>query len=96
MNAVSRRVSRLEDKLGTTKRLPAIRITIFRVGCEPNLEESRCVRSLTDGMLTEIIHWCGRRDQMNDKVLDRFVEEFPIEPYAPSSVVLPASSFGDS
>ncbi len=79
MNAVERRVGRLEDKLGTTKRRPVIRITIFRVGCEPNLYESTCKRFLTEGLLNEIIHWGGRREQMTDEALDRFVEDFPIE-----------------
>jgi hypothetical protein len=57
------------------------RLTIFRVGCQPNPEESTCKRSLADGVLTEIIHWRGRRDQMTAENLDRFVEKFPIEPY---------------
>jgi hypothetical protein len=40
MNAVRRRVSRLEDKLGTNKRRPVVRVMIFRVGWPPNLDES--------------------------------------------------------
>jgi hypothetical protein len=96
MIAAKRRVSRLEDKLGTTKRRPVIRITIFRVGCEPDPGKSTCIRSLTDGMVTEIIHWGGRRDQMTDEVLDRFVEAFPIELYAPSAVVCLPTSLRDS
>ena len=91
MNAVERRVGRLEDKMGTAKRRPVIRITIFRVGCEPDLDESACMRYLTDGMLTEIIHWGGRRDQMTDDDLDLFVERFPIEPCVPGVASGPRS-----
>jgi hypothetical protein len=91
MNAVERRVGRLEDKLGTTKRRPVIRITIFRVGCEPNLYESTCKRYLTDGILTEIIHWGGRCDQTTDDELDLFVERFLIGPWVPGVASGPRS-----
>ncbi len=87
MNSVERRVGRLEDKLGTTKRSPVIQITIFRVGCEPSLDESTCMRRLgPNGVITELIYWSGRRDQMGDEILDQFVEAFPIETHAPCAV----------
>ena len=38
-----------------------------------------------DGTLSEIINW-GRRNQMTDEGLDQFVENVPIEPYAPCAV----------
>ena len=80
MNAVKRRVGRLECKLVKMKRRPVIRITIFRVGCEPNLYESTCKRFLTEGLLTEIIP-LGRTTRTDDggSLVERFVEDFPIE-----------------
>jgi len=45
-------------------------------------------RSLASGVLTEIIHWRGRRDQMTKESLDRFVEKFPIESDVPIVPVL--------
>ena len=84
MNAVRRRVSRLENRTGSLKRRPVVRVTIQRVAYEAGIEESTCMRTLSpDGMLSEIVYWGGRPDQMTDECLDRFVEKFPIEPYAP-------------
>lgn len=79
MNAVKRRVIKLEDKFGATKRRPLVRVTESQVGYLPNPEESTCARSLADGTLTGIIHWRVRCDQMTAENLDRFVEKFPIE-----------------
>jgi hypothetical protein len=56
-------VSRAGYRSVAKDRIPVIviRITIFRVGCEPNIDAPYRVRSLTDGMVTEMIH----RDSSN-------------------------------
>lgn len=60
MNAVRRRVSLLENRTGSLKRRLVVRVTIWRVGYEANIEESRCVRTLSpDGVLSEIVYWAG-------------------------------------
>jgi hypothetical protein len=87
MNAVTRRIRRLEDRfkpaiqpdflLNPRRRL---RIVVSGMDRALRLETSKCRRTLTtNGSLTEVVRLDGIRGGLTDEELEQFVQSFPIE-----------------
>ena len=87
MNAVVRRIRRLEDQFEPAiepdfLRNPRRRLRIVVSGMDRalRLETSKCRRTLTaSGSLTEVVRLDGIRGGLTDEELEKFVESFPIE-----------------
>ena len=80
MKAIITRLHRLEHLQSGPGREP-IRVVISSVGSLLNLEESTCTGTLTDnGLLTEFVHLDGRRGDLTDEELDRWIASFPTGP----------------
>ena len=80
MRALDRRLRRLEQLQFEPAREP-IRVVISAVGSPLNLEKSTCERTLAaNGLLTEFVHLDGRRADLTDEELNRWIASFPMEP----------------
>jgi hypothetical protein len=79
MKAIITRVRRLEQLQSEPGREP-VRVVISGVGSPLNLEKSTCRWTLaTNGLLTELVHLDGRRGDLTDEELDRWIASFPME-----------------
>jgi hypothetical protein len=74
------RLDRLEKTLAPAKGpRQRVRVVISGVCAPANLETSRCTRTLTNGLLTEIVEFDGSCDDLSDEQLENFIESFPIQ-----------------
>ena len=87
MNAVTRRIRRLEEQFKPAiepdfLRNPRhrLRLVVSEMDHRLNLETSTCRRTLTSsGSLTEVVRLDGIRGGLTDEELEKFVQSFPIE-----------------
>ena len=83
MRAISRRLSRLEDRVGVADRPQRrLRILVRRAGARPCLEGAICTRMLcVDGSLLETVKFNKQndgRDEPTPEEVDKWVETFPV------------------
>ena len=83
MNAITRRIGRLEDRYAISssgKRKAMLRLIVTRSWDGP-LDPTwpTCTRWLRAGFLTEVVELNGDDSEIGDEELEKFVASFPVE-----------------
>ena len=83
MNALARRLGRLENQIISAERpRQRLRIMVRGTGTRPRLEDATCTRSLcADGTILEVVRIMKHNNVRGDltaEQLDQWVETFPV------------------
>ena len=78
---------RLQGRLNKLERVlvPAkgprqrVRVLMSAVCGDLNLATSTCHRTLSNGVLTEVVHLDGDGEDLSDQQLEKFIESFPVQ-----------------